>query len=70
VKYKRKFQNTRKAQKPNGQSNNLIAMAYMVAYLLQQKETLYLCSIHVPKWGPVSSLQFYNDYGYLEKIKL
>jgi hypothetical protein len=20
------------------------------------------------KWGPVSSLQFYNDYGYLEKL--
>jgi hypothetical protein len=44
--------------------------AYGGSYLVG-KETLILLGVQytVPvKWGPVSSLQFYNDYGYLEKL--
>jgi hypothetical protein len=61
-----------KSSKPNGQSNNLIAMAaYGGSYLVAAEGNTYTLGVQytVPvKWGPVSSLQFYNDYGYLEKL--
>ncbi|WP_316945172.1 hypothetical protein [Flavobacterium sp. ACAM 123] len=65
-KYKKSSKN------PNGQSNNLIAMAaYGGSYLVAAEGNTYTLGVQytVPvKWGPVSSLQFYNDYGYLEKL--
>jgi hypothetical protein len=57
---------------PNGQSDEIIAMtAYGAPYLVAAAGNTYTLGVQytVPvKWGPVSSLQFYNDYGYLEKI--
>ena len=65
-KYKKSSKN------PNGQSNDLIAMAaYGGSYLVAAEGNTYTLGVSytVPvKWGPVSSLQFYNDYGYLEKL--
>jgi hypothetical protein len=44
--------------------------AYGGSYLVAEGNTYTLgVQYTVPvKWGPVSSLQFYNDYGYLEKL--
>jgi hypothetical protein len=57
---------------PNGESDEIIAMtAYGAPYLVAAEGNTYTLGVQytVPvKWGPVSSLQFYNDYGYLEKI--
>jgi hypothetical protein len=46
-------------------------MAYGGSYLVAAEGNTYTLGVQytVPvKWGPVSSLQFYNDYGYLEKL--
>jgi hypothetical protein len=43
--------------------------AYGGSYLVAAEGNTYTLGVQytVPvKWGPVSSLQFYNDYGYLE----
>jgi hypothetical protein len=45
--------------------------AYGGSYLVAAEGNTYTLGVQytVPvKWGPVSSLQFYNDYGYLEKL--
>jgi hypothetical protein len=57
---------------PNGESKEIIAMsAYGGAYLVAAAGNTYTLGVQYTlpvKWGPVSSLQFYNDYGYLEKL--
>ena len=57
---------------PEGESKEVVAMtAYGAPYLVAATGNTYTlgASYTLPvKWGPVSSLQFYNDYGYLEKI--
>jgi hypothetical protein len=58
----------KKAQNPNGQQ---YMAAYGGSYLVAAEGNTYTLGVQytVPvKWGPVSSLQFYNDYGYLEKL--
>jgi hypothetical protein len=66
LKYKKNSKN------PIGQSNKIIAMAaYGGSYLVAAEGNTYTFGVNytVPvEWGPVSSLQFYNDYGYLEKL--
>lgn len=56
---------------PAGQSNDVIAMtAYGAPYLVASEATTYTIgpAYSVPvKWGPISNLQFYNDFGFLDK---
>jgi hypothetical protein len=60
------------ANNPSGQSNDAIAMAaYGGSYLVAAAGNTYTLGVQytVPvKWDPISSLQFYNDYGYLQKL--
>lgn len=66
IKYKKRTKN------PISQNNNSIAMtAYGAPYLVAAAGNTYTFGIQYSlpvQWGPVSSLQFYNDYGYLEKL--
>lgn len=78
LKYKRfgvKAQVTKYKKSPKGpaaDNKQVIAMtAYGAPYLTAAAGQTYTLGVSytVPvKWGPVSSLQFYNDYGYLEKV--
>lgn len=56
---------------PEGQSNDVIAMtAYGYPYMVAAEATTYTIgpAYSVPvKWGPISNLQFYNDFGYMDK---
>jgi len=56
---------------PAGQSNDVIAMtAYGYPYLVASEATTYTLGVaySIPvNWGPVSNLQFYNDFGLMNK---
>lgn len=56
---------------PDGQTNQVIAMtAYGYPYLVASEATTFTIgpAYSVPvKWGPISNLQFYNDFGYMDK---
>lgn len=56
---------------PDDQSNDVIAMtAYGAPYLVASEATSYTLGLAytVPvEWGPISSLQFYDDFGYMDK---
>ncbi len=56
---------------PDGQNNDVMAMtAYGYPYMVASEGTTYTigAAYTVPvNWGPVSSLQFYNDFGMLDK---
>jgi hypothetical protein len=58
---------------PDGQNNDVLAMtAYGYPYLVAAEATTYTLGIaySVPvKWGPISSLQFYDDFGLMDKTK-
>ncbi len=58
-------------ENPAGQSNDVIAMtAYGYPYLVASEAATYTLGLAytVPvEWGPISSLQFYNDFGMLDK---
>jgi hypothetical protein len=78
LKYKRfgvkaQLSTYKKSQKnPNGQDNEVIAMtAYGAPYLVAAAGNTYTLGVRYTlpvEWGPIASLQFYNDYGYLEKL--
>ncbi|MEE9431674.1 MAG: hypothetical protein V3V16_11570 [Melioribacteraceae bacterium] len=59
------------AKNPSGQPNNVIAMtAYGFPYLISAKGNLYTVGVgySIPvNWLPISNLQFYNDFGVLDK---
>lgn len=59
------------AKNPQGQSGNVIALtAYGAPYLIASEAITYTLGIgyDLPvNWGPVSNLNFYNDFGYLNK---
>jgi hypothetical protein len=56
---------------PAGQSNEMIAMtAYGYPYMVAAEATTYTIgpAYSVPvEWGPISNLQFYNDFGFMDK---
>ncbi|WP_340114319.1 hypothetical protein [Maribellus mangrovi] len=56
---------------PEGQSNDMIAMtAYGYPYMVAAEATTYTVgpAYSVPvEWGPISNLQFYNDFGFMDK---
>ncbi|QGY44924.1 hypothetical protein GM418_14975 [Maribellus comscasis] len=56
---------------PAGQSNDMIAMtAYGAPYLVASEGTTYTLGVaySVPvEWGPISNLQFYDDFGFMDK---
>ncbi|MCY1723449.1 hypothetical protein OU798_24065 [Prolixibacteraceae bacterium Z1-6] len=56
---------------PDGQSNDVVAMtAYGAPYLVASEATTYTLGVAYTlpvKWGPISSLQFYDDFGYMDK---
>ena len=58
-------------ENPTGVSNEVIAMtAYGAPYMVASEGTTYTigAAYSVPvSWGPISSLQFYNDFGFLDK---
>lgn len=58
-------------ENPTGQTNDVIAMtAYGYPYLVASEANTYTLGLAytVPvEWGPISSLQFYNDFGMLDK---
>uniref|UniRef100_UPI003217EF8C hypothetical protein n=1 Tax=uncultured Draconibacterium sp. TaxID=1573823 RepID=UPI003217EF8C len=58
-------------ENPAEQSNDVIAMtAYGAPYLVASEATTYTLGVaySLPvEWGPVSNLQFYNDFGYMDK---
>jgi hypothetical protein len=58
-------------ENPSGQSNDVIAMtAYGYPYLVASEATTYTIgpAYSVPvNWGPISNLQFYNDFGFMDK---
>ncbi len=60
-----------KAKNPANQPTDVIAMtAYGTPYLVAAEGTLFTIGLaySVPvKWGPISNLQFYNDFGMLDK---
>lgn len=61
------------AKNPVGQPNNMIAMtAYGAPYLIAAEGNTYTIGMaySLPvKWGAISNLQFYNDFGVLDKSK-
>ncbi len=61
------------AKNPESQPNDVIAMtAYGAPYLTAAEGRSYTVGMgySVPvKWGPISNLQFYNDFGMLDKAK-
>lgn len=58
-------------ENPAGQTNDVIAMtAYGAPYLVAAEATTYTLGVaySLPvEWGPISSLQFYDDFGYMDK---
>jgi hypothetical protein len=54
-----------------GESNDVVTMAaYGAPYEVAANFNMYTLGVsrNVPvEWGPVSSLQFYNDFGYMQK---
>ena len=56
---------------PENESDDIIAMtAYGAPYLVASEACIYTLglSYSIPvKWGPISSLMLYNDFGYLDK---
>lgn len=54
-----------------GQSRDIIQMtAYGAPYNTAAKASIYSISVAYTqpvKWGPITSLQFYNDYSYMDK---
>lgn len=58
-------------ENPAEQSNDVIAMtAYGAPYLVASEATTYTLGVaySVPvEWGPISNLQFYDDFGYMDK---
>lgn len=58
-------------ENPTGVSNEVIAMtAYGAPYMVASEGATYTigAAYSVPvSWGPISSLQFYNDFGFLDK---
>ncbi len=56
---------------PDTESKDLIAMgAYGAPYFVAAAANLYTFGVSYTQpvsWGPVSSLQFYNDFGYMDK---
>jgi len=60
-------------ENPADQTNDVIAMtAYGAPYLVASEATTYTLGLAytVPvEWGPISSLQFYDDFGMLDKKK-
>ncbi len=59
------------AKNPSGQPTDVTAMtAYGAPYLIASQGIVYTAGVAytIPvKWGPISSLQLYNDFGMLEK---
>ncbi len=59
------------ASNPTGQPTDVIAMtAYGAPYLVASKGIVYTIGVAYTlpvKWGVISSLQFYNDFGLLDK---
>ncbi len=57
---------------PDGQTEDLIAMtAYGYPYLVASEAATYTLGVaySLPvEWGPVSNLQFYNDFGLMQKV--
>jgi hypothetical protein len=68
----KKYKRTTKG--PAGESRKVLAMtAYSAPYLTAAAGWTYILVFQYTlpvNWGPVSSLQFYNDYGYLKKVTL
>lgn len=60
-------------ENPADQPNNVIAMtAYGAPYLVAAEATTYTlgAAYSVPvEWGPISNLQFYNDFGFMDKAE-
>lgn len=60
-------------ENPADQPNNVIAMtAYGGPYLVAAEATTYTlgAAYSVPvEWGPISNLQFYNDFGFMDKAE-
>ncbi|MCE4567067.1 hypothetical protein INQ51_22285 [Maribellus sp. CM-23] len=58
-------------ENPAGQTNDVIAMtAYGAPYLVAAEATTYTLGVAYTlpvEWGPISSLQFYDDFGYMDK---
>ncbi|WP_027471849.1 hypothetical protein [Saccharicrinis fermentans] len=58
-------------ENPDGEDNRVIAMtAYGAPYMVASEALSYTlgAAYTIPvEWGPVSSLQFYNDFGMLDK---
>lgn len=59
------------AENPTDQDNDVIAMtAYGYPYMVASEATTYTfgAAYSVPvEWGPISNLQFYNDFGLIDK---
>ncbi|WMI66522.1 hypothetical protein RBH94_05010 [Aestuariibaculum sp. YM273] len=58
-------------ENPLGEANNVIAMtAYGAPYLVASEGSTYTlgAAYNIPvKWHPVSNIQIYNDFGYINK---
>ncbi len=58
-------------ENPADQTNDVIAMtAYGAPYLVAAEATTYTLGVAYTlpvEWGPISSLQFYDDFGYMDK---
>lgn len=58
---------------PAGEPDNVVAMgAYGFPYLAAAEANMYTVAVaySVPvEWGPISNLQFYNDFGMLDKAE-
>ena len=58
-------------ENPVDQTNDVVAMtAYGYPYLVASEATTYTlgAAYSVPvEWGPISNLQFYNDFGFMDK---
>ncbi|NLR91933.1 hypothetical protein [Flammeovirga agarivorans] len=58
---------------PEGERTDVFGMtAFGAAYLVASQATSYTVGLSYTQpveWGPVSSLQFYNDFGYVDKTK-
>lgn len=59
------------SENPAEQNDDVIAMtAYGFPYMVASEATTYTIgpAYSVPvKWGPISNLQFYNDFGFMDK---
>ncbi len=57
---------------PDGQSEDIIAMtAYGYPYLVAAEAATYTLGVAYAlpvEWGPISNLQFYNDFGMMQKV--